>query len=430
MQDNAKEKEAPVQTASKVLPDGRIVELVSDGEKTSLAVWKDGNCSLEQAVDTAADTLIPIAKNNNLLKHRAVLLPSAPLEYGTEADLIHDIRNYIDTYVDLAPKFLDLAAAYVLLTWVYDAFPELPYLRFLGDFGTGKSRALWIVGNICNKPFFASAASTISPVFYTLDLFRGTLILDEADFRYSDIQADITKILNNGSVAGFPVLRQTQNMQKAFDPRAFTVFGPKVLAMRKNVDDIALESRFLTEEMGARPLRSDIPLNLPREHAAHALELRNKLLLYRFRNLESSSIDPSTLDRKRSGRFNQCLAPLLSVIHDEAIRSNVRTFVEHNERKMKSLRALSLDSELLETLCQLIDTTIDHTHLTIAEITSSLKEKLVGDTEKPITNRMVGHMLRGTFDLYTYKSHGVYVLPYSEFEKVKALAHRHGILEG
>ena len=96
---------------------------------------------------------------------------------------------------------------------------------------------------------------------------------------------------------------------------------------------------------------------------------------------------------------------------------------------MKSLRALSLDAELLETLCQLIDATIDHSHLTIAEITSSLKERLFGDTERPITNRLVGHMLRGTFDLYTYKSHGVYVIPYSEFEKVKALARRHGIIE-
>lgn len=218
MHETSKEKEAPVQIASKVLPDGRIVELVSDGEKTSLAVWKEGSYSIEQSVDTPDGQLIPIAKGNNLLKHRAVLLPSLPSEYGTEAELRNDIRSYISTYVDLSEKFLDLAAAYVLLTWVYDAFPELPYLRFLGDFGTGKSRALWVVGNICNKPFFASAASTISPVFYTLDLFRGTLILDEADFRYSDIQADITKILNNGSVAGFPVLRQTQNMQKAFDP--------------------------------------------------------------------------------------------------------------------------------------------------------------------------------------------------------------------
>lgn len=430
MHETSKEKEAPVQIASKVLPDGRIVELVSDGEKTSLAVWKEGSYSIEQSVDTPDGQLVPIAKGNNLLRHRAVLLPSLPSEYGTEAELRNDIRNYISTYVDLSEKFLDLAAAYVLLTWVYDAFPELPYLRFLGDFGTGKSRALWVVGNICNKPFFASAASTISPVFYTLDLFRGTLILDEADFRYSDIQADITKILNNGSVAGFPVLRQTQNMQKAFDPRAFTVFGPKVLAMRKNVDDIALESRFLTEEMGARPLRDDIPLNLPREHAAHALELRNKLLMYRFRNLESSAIDPSTLDRKRSGRFNQSMAPLLSVVHDEDVRSNIRAFAEHNERKMKSLRALSLDAELLDTLCQLIDTTSGQTHLSIAEITSSLKEKLFGDTEKPITNRVVGHMLRGVFDLYTYKSHGVYILPHSEFEKVKALALRHGIIEG
>jgi hypothetical protein len=67
---------------------------------------------------------------------------------------------------------------------VYDAFNEFPYLRFRGDYGTGKSRALIVVGSLCYKAYFASGASTVAPIFHTLDLFRGTLILDEADFRF------------------------------------------------------------------------------------------------------------------------------------------------------------------------------------------------------------------------------------------------------
>ena len=50
------------------------------------------------------------------------------------------------------------AAHYVLLSWVYDVFNELPYLRFRGDFGTGKTRALIALGSICYKPFFASGS--------------------------------------------------------------------------------------------------------------------------------------------------------------------------------------------------------------------------------------------------------------------------------
>jgi ATP-dependent DNA ligase len=40
-----------------------------------------------------------------------------------------------------------------------------------------------------------------------LDSFHGTLIVDEGDFRFSDEKAEVVKILNNGNVKGFPVLR-------------------------------------------------------------------------------------------------------------------------------------------------------------------------------------------------------------------------------
>ena len=86
---------------------------------------------------------------------------------------------------------------------------------------------------------------------------------DEADFRFSDERAEIAKILNNGNVSGLPVLRTMMNRQREFNPQAFQVFGPKIVATRGSYEDKGLESRFLTEEMGSRKLRSDIPINLP-----------------------------------------------------------------------------------------------------------------------------------------------------------------------
>jgi hypothetical protein len=150
-----------------------------------------------------------------------------------------------------------VATYYVILTWLYDAFNELPYLRFRGDYGIGKTRALLILGSLCYKGFFASGASTVSPIFHTLDAFRGTLIFDEADFRFSDEKAEIVKILNNGNVQGLPVLRTMMNRQREFNPQAFHVFGPKIVATRGSYDDKGLESRFLTQEMGSRKLRHD-----------------------------------------------------------------------------------------------------------------------------------------------------------------------------
>ena len=88
---------------------------------------------------------------------------------------------------------------------------------------------------------FASGASTVSPIFHILDSFRGTLVIDEGDFRWSDDKADIVKILNNGNVRGMPVLRTEVSRTGEFNPRPFQVFGPKIVATRVLYQDRARE---------------------------------------------------------------------------------------------------------------------------------------------------------------------------------------------
>jgi hypothetical protein len=199
-----------------------------------------------------------------------------------------------------------------------------------GEYGSGKTRALLTIGSLCYKGFFASGASTVSPLFHTLDAFRGTLLLDEADFRFSDERAEIVKILNNGNVRGFPVLRTMMNRQREFNPQAFQVFGPKIIASRGSYDDKALESRLITEEMGARQLRTDIPINLPDSFSEEALELRNKLLLYRFHRRYEVKLDESLIDQRLEPRQNQILLPLLSVVSDEdCAKSSARWHLVH-----------------------------------------------------------------------------------------------------
>ena len=64
---------------------------------------------------------------------------------------------------------------------------------------------------------------------------------------------------------------------KYFDP-----FGPKVISSRKTFSDHALESRCITEIMRETD-RNDIPTELTTTFFKERLELRNKLLLYRFK---------------------------------------------------------------------------------------------------------------------------------------------------
>lgn len=428
MKDRPPPRDEKVPAAAHVLDDGRLVELVySPKEKrTAFAIGRDNGFEvLESLTLRDGTTLVPISPRNNLIRLDVVVLPEKPEECGSPAELAAEIEAYIDRFLDLSPAFKKTAVVYVLLSWVYDRFNELPYLRFRGDFGTGKTRALTVIGSLLYKGFLASGASTVSPIFYILDTFRGSLVLDEADFRFSDEKAELSKILNNGNVNGFPVLRQTTNAKKEFDPRAFRVFGPKIVGVRQSFEDPALESRFLTEDMGVRPLRKGIPINLPDRQKDEARTLRNKLLSYRFRHWGEAGIREEGEHEGQSARTRQIVAPLLAVAptaeHCEAIRALASSL----DRDVRSDQAQSLEATLLEVVVALAAESDQSMPVTL--VSRRFAEKIGADSDRPITPRYTGYLLRKRLRLRTQRSHGVYAIPASERDKIAFLAARFGV---
>ena len=416
---------------SRRLRDGGLVELIyiPEEDATAFAVCANGGVSVQTSFETeSGERLVPVSSTNNLIRHGALLLAGKPEPFGSTGDLVGGIQDYLFRYVDLSDRFQVLASYYVLLTWVYDAFNELPYLRLRGDFGSGKTRALIAIGSLCYKAFFASGASTVSPIFHTLDMFRGTLLIDEADFRFSDEKSELVKILNNGNAKGFPVLRTAVTVNREFDPRAFNVFGPKIVAMRRSFEDQALESRFLTEEMGQRSLRDGIPINLPDDQREEARVLRSKLLMYRFRTVNRVKADASLVDPGLSPRLNQILVPLLSIIDDEQLRQEVRDSVKSLDQELYAERAASAEAGVLEVLSEMLSEP-ERRNIPIADVTSAFATRFGSEYERPITNRYVGGILRRRLRLVTYKSHGVYVLPAGEKAKVDELCQRYGLID-
>jgi hypothetical protein len=428
-QQEAGKKREAVPAVSRCSPDGTLIELLywPERRQTAFAVWRDARWTILERVEADyGELLVPFLPGNNLIKNQVVLLPSEPQIYGSEEKLLSDIRGFIHRYVDLSPTFEKVVTYYVILSWLYDAFNELPYLRLRGDFGTGKTRALLVIGSICYKPFFASGASTVSPIFHTLDAFRGTFIFDEADFRFSDERAEIVKILNNGNMRGLPVLRTIMNRQKEFNPKAFQVFGPKIVATRGRYDDKGLESRFITEDMGARQLRGDIPINLPDDFREEARQLRNKLLLYRFHRRFDVKLDPDLADPQLEPRINQILLPLLSVIRDPRLRADLKSVALEAQSNLIAERGLLAEAQVLEIVAELMATT-ERAVVPVAEITEGLVERYGAEYDRPITNRWIGGIIRKRLNLQTHKSHGVYVVPTSERMKIDLLCGRYGV---
>jgi hypothetical protein len=414
-------------TISRVLKSGSFIELLFDpGESlTRLACFAGGAWSLEPDILLpTGERLVPYSPQNNLLAHKVVLLPSAPEEYGSEAELLSAIQSFIHRYVDVSPQFEEIAACYVLFSWVYDAFGELPYLRVRGDYGSGKSRFLLTVGSLCYKPMFASGASSTSPLFRIMDAFEGTLVIDESDFRESDERVEIVKILNNGNARGFPVLRCEINARKEFDPRAYAVFGPKIIATRRAFQDRALESRCLTEEMGGRPLRKGIPINLPACFEEEALHLRNQLLVFRFRNRLLERQLEDLLPEGVEPRLRQIFAPLLAVIGDQGIRERLLLFAGQYQRELVADRRTQVEAQLLEVLRSLA---LAGEPLVVKDITAAFVERYGEEYGGRLTPRWIGGVLRQRLGLKTQKSHGTFLIPPSELPKLAYLAEKFGI---
>lgn len=415
-------------TVSTVLRDGSVVELLYRPEehRTCFCVARDGEFRYEDSLFEKEHRLVPFSPGNNLLAHEVVLLPSEPEEYDTEENLVTEIETFIHRYVDITPMFEKIASYYVLFTWVYDDFNELPYLRVRGDYGSGKTRFLLTVGSLCYKPIFASGASTVSPLFRILDSFRGTLIIDECDFRMSDERAEVVKILNNGNAKGFPVLRSEVVNKKEFDPRAYSVFGPKLVATRGYFDDRALESRFLTEEMGQSRLREDIPINLSYAYKDEALHIRNKLLLFRLRNLGKRKTVDSLVDKTIEPRLNQIFVPLLSIIEDNQARNDLRELARRYNRETIANRGMDMDAQVLETIRDLHEASANG-KVSVKEVTDWFVDKHGEEYDRKVTPKWIGNIIQKKLGLKTERERNGYVIASTEKSKIERLYEKYGI---
>jgi hypothetical protein len=421
-------KPAVTPTAAAVLPSGELVEMVYDpaGRKTQFVVGAGDEWRYEESVlASPSERLVPYSPTNNLVKHHVVLFPSEPAEYGEEGSLVARIRDFVRRYVEVDEGFELISIYYILFTWVYDAFHEVPYVRVRGGYGSGKTRFLLTVGSLCRLPIFGSAASTVSPIFRLLDSFRGTLILDEGDFRISDEKAEVIKILNAGNAKGFPVLRTEVSSKKEFDPRAYHVFGPKVIATRGFFQDRALESRCLTEDLRGGAIRTDIPLNLDERFHEEARGIRNQLLLWRLRNFKDARAAVRAGARDLEPRLQQIFGPLVSVISDVSAREKVVAMIRKYNEDLVEERSEAAEAQVLSVIRELVAR--PDSRLAIQDITTEFIRRYGDEYERRITPRWVGSLVRRRLGLRPSRNTGVFALGPEEVVRLASLYKRFGL---
>ena len=315
-----------------------------------------GDVEIQPSVEIGPTTYLPFPVDMGLIAKEVVLFPARPADYGAPRDLVRRVQAFIHTYLDVDPFYERLAAYYVLLTWLYDLFETLPYLRALGDYGTGKTRFLHAIGSLCYRPMFVSGASTTSPIFRIIDMFQGTLVIDEADFGNSDAEAEIIKILNVGYYRGGVVLRSEKDPTAQHDdywPAAKSVYGPKILATRRPFTDRATESRCLTKRTTTARPRPGIPFILGRAFWQEAQALRNQLLLYRLHHHRPIDLDPALADTSVEPRLNQVTLAIKAMVDDPAMRSEIDLFIRAYNEQLIADRQMTLPAIVVQALTDL-----------------------------------------------------------------------------
>jgi hypothetical protein len=400
-----------------------IYELCYDGTRTYFACFNHKTRVVRKTEEihvSKGSMLAPL--HDQLIQKGVVYLPVEPKQYGSERDLFVLVREFIHRYLAVSEFYERLASYYVLFSWLHDRFNTLPYLRALGDYGTGKTRFLQVIGSICYRPVFASGATTVSPIFRIIDRHRGTLILDEADFKSSGAEAEIVKILNSGYQKGIPVIR-SELINNTYEPVPYEVYGPKLIATRNRYQDKALESRCLTEEMDFH-WRPDVPSILPDEFWSEALELRNMLLQWRFDKYAYAALREDRIHEGIEPRLNQVMMPLASIIEDPTMLNDLREFAERYNKNIIVERGMLFEAEVLQAIVDLARG--GKRNPAMKDIADALNQSK-DENESCVTAKKVGWVVRNRLKLPTTEKRNVRHLEWDE-EKVGKLCEKYGVV--
>jgi hypothetical protein len=331
------------------------LEYDPEEDKTYFAVrYPDGHVEDHvQRLEIEKRIFIP-QPPNNIIRKRILLLPSEMTELKTEEELLFATRAHNYKYFDCgSDETLEhLLMIYPLYSYMASQFRTVPYLRALGDYGTGKTRMLETIGPLCYQSIMTNAGSSASALFRILDLYQNsTLVLDEADFKDSSEASMIGKILNGGNRKGTAILKSEKNAMGNFDAEGYTVFGPKIIGMRKDFDDAATTSRCITKEMLPIQPHPRISPELPplQIYENACLKIRNALFTYMMHNLQRDcDVSFEGMSGAIDERTKQITVSLLTVMKSERGKEMVMEYMRLVTEERKGDRYEMFTARVLE----------------------------------------------------------------------------------
>lgn len=349
---------------------------------------------------------IPLEPQSTYIKSQCLIFPSDLAPYENIEALLGEISQYVYRYCDVTPVFGRIVPYFVLLTYLYEDFYEIPYLRVIWDYGSGKSRFLRVVWNICYNPIIANGGTSLSSLFRMIEISKWTLVLDEADFQFSDTTNEIIKLLNNGFAKWNPILRADGDN---FEPRAYDVYCPKIIGGRFEFRDKATESRCINETM-KRTQRTDIPLNLTETFDRESESLRNKLYQFRYDYQGKIAIQEERI-AWLEWRLNQILNPILSIIKSIGKKDdyeNIIAYFQWRQKEIREERKFSIEGMIFAIIQEKESKNFPNVYY--SHILADLKEM---DTSSQMNPRKLWSLLK-QHEIKTLRRNDGFVIPIRE----------------
>jgi len=302
-----------------------------------------------------------------------------------EEQLFNEIRTFFVSHLDVSNELLyDVYACFVMASWRPEDFTVVPYLFFLGPLSSGKTRALECFHRLCYRSIMAASMSA-SSLFRALEAWHPTLLLDETEIYNRESMIEVLALLNSGYRKGQYAIRIEKIEQGTPQIAMFDTFGFKVLA---GTEELAatLQSRCIITTMS----KAIKPVNLFIDEE-RAQELRNKLLMYRFKNLGKTAENIELIGPFQNARVIELFISLLQVAPTEEIKQRLLTCMKQITQSRLEEEQASIEARIFDAVLK-CENKLEEGKLTTQAVADAFNDGL-SEKEKA-TSRFIGRKLR------------------------------------
>jgi len=213
--------------------------------------------------------------------------------------LLSEIEGLISKHMILPQGALPSVTLWVVATYVYDAFRIFPKLAIISpEKRCGKTTMLDILSGLTSSSLLA-ANITPSAIFRSIDLWKPTLIIDEADTFLSGRNDDLIGIINSGHTKTTAFVIRT--VGDDFTPTRFSTWSPMAFASIKGIAGTVMDRSIVIQLR--RKMFGESVKRLSVDFKFDCNLIRQKLTKWaetNFRYLKNNIIEPPEIPNDRA----------------------------------------------------------------------------------------------------------------------------------